>query len=111
MNYSFCQNSHFDDKFNNSEELYYLNIRYWFTINIIHIQGLYKYEIYKYVEFTFSMKKNKNSETNFEEWYILLTQNDSSFKIYFTNFAFDLNNYKNPIRRFYRNKFEKLEIN
>ena len=46
------------------------------------------------------MKKNKNSETNFEEWYILLTQNDSSFKIDFTNFASDLNNYKNPIEGF-----------
>ena len=53
----------------------------------------------------------KTEPENYEEYYNLLTQNDCSFQIYFTNFVFDLNNYKNPVRYFIGNKFIKLEPN
>ncbi len=109
INYSFCQNSHFYNKFNKSVELYGLNKRYCFTDNNITIQGLYTDEIYKYVEITVLMTKTEPE--NYEEYYNLLTQNDCSFQIYFTNFVFDLNNYKNPVRYFIGNKFIKLEPN
>ena len=109
LKYSLCTNKHFYNKFNKSIELYGLNKKYCFDDNNITIEGIYTDEVYKYVEITLSMKKTEPE--NFIEYYNLFTQNDCSFQIYFTNFAFDVNNFKNPIIPFIGNKFVKLDPN
>ena len=109
LNYEYCNNSNFYNKFNESVELYGLNTRYCFTDNNITIQGLYTDEIYKYVEITVSMKKTEPED--YDEYYNLLTQNDCSFQIYYTNFAFNLTNYDDPVTQFIGNKFVKLVPN
>ena len=109
LNYSYCKNSHFYNKFNESVELYGLNTRYCFDDNNITIEGIYTDEVYKYVEITVYMSKTQPE--NFKEYYNLLTQNDCSFQIYYTNFAFDVNNFYNPVTPFIGNKFVKLQPN
>ena len=109
LNYSLCTDKHFYNKFNESVELYGLNKRYCFDDNNITIEGIYTDEVYKYVEITLSMTKTEPE--NYQEYYDLLTQNDCSFQIYFTNYAFDVNNFHNPISPFLGNKFVKLDPN
>ena len=109
LNYSLCTNAHFYNKFNESVELYGLNSRYCFDDNNITIEGLYTDEVYKYVEITLYMTKTEPED--FQQYYDLLTQNDCSFQIYYTNFAFDVNNFDNPVTPFIGNKFVKLQPN
>ena len=109
LTYSLCTNKHFYNKFNESVELFGLNKRYCFDDNNITIEGIYTDEVYKYVEITLSMRKTEPED--FQEYYDLLTQNDCSFQIYYTNFAFDVNNFHNPISPFIGNKFVKLSPN
>ena len=109
LNYSYCTNAHFYNKFNESVELYGLNSRYCFDDNNITIEGLYTDEVYKYVEITLYM--TKTDPEDYQKYYDLLTQNDCSFQIYYTNFAFDVNNFDNPVTPFIGNKFVKLQPN
>ena len=106
LNFSKCTKEHFYNKFNEETDIIGLNDKYCFDTNNITIRGEYTDEIYKYVEISLKMKLN-----DYQTYYDYLTQNDCTFKLYYTNYGFNIKNYNNPIISFLGQKFIKLNPN
>ncbi len=106
LNFSKCTKEHFYNKFNEETDIIGLNDKYCFDTNNITIRGEYTDEIYKYVEISLKMKLN-----DYQTYYDYLTQNDCTFKLYYTNYGSNITNYNNPIISFLGQKFIKLNPN
>ena len=106
LNFTYCHNENFFNKFNNSFIKEGLNNSFCFDNNNITIQGLYTDEIYQYVELTVTMTKNKVEDYQF--YYNFLTDDDCTFQLYHLDYGIDITNHYNPISPYMKQEFLKL---
>ena len=106
LNFTYCHNENFFNKFNNSFIKEGLNNSFCFDNNNITIQGLYTDEIYQYVELTVTMTKSKVEDYQF--YYNFLTDDDCTFQLYHLDYGIDITNHYNPISPYMKQEFLKL---
>ena len=106
LNFTYCHNENFFNKFNNSFIKEGLNNSFCFDNNNITIEGLYTDEIYQYVELTVTMTKNKVEDYQF--YYNFLTDDDCTFQLYHLDYGIDITNHYNPISPYMKQEFLKL---
>ena len=106
LNFTYCHNENFFNKFNNSFIKEGLNNSFCFDNNNITIEGLYTDEIYQYVELTVTMTKSKVEDYQF--YYNFLTDDDCTFQLYHLDYGIDITNHYNPISPYMKQEFLKL---
>ena len=106
LNFTYCHNENFFNKFNNSFIKEGLNNSFCFENNNITIEGLYTDEIYQYVELTVTMTKSKVEDYQF--YYNFLTDDDCTFQLYHLDYGIDITNHYNPISPYMKQEFLKL---
>ena len=106
LNFTYCHNENFFNKFNNSFIKEGLNNSFRFDNNNITIEGLDTDEIYQYVELTVTMTKSKVEDYQF--YYNFLTDDDCTFQLYHLDYGIDITNHYNPISPYMKQEFLKL---
>ena len=102
----YCNYSHFKDQVNDDFNL--LGLQDFFCPKEINytVSGIFSDPIFEYIEVTLKTKKNmKGSAETIKN----ILSDECNLNIYFTDFAFDLFNYKNPAQQFLTTQFIVLK--
>ena len=104
-----CVYKDFYNNFNDS--LDYLNIEEFQCLddNSQIVEGIYTDEVFSY--YSFSVVIKEDTQDNFDKLNDYLLKKDCKLNVYYTDITIDLNNYKNPVRRYLESLFIQLDPN